>query len=118
MKSIVSVIVSFFLLAAVALAGAPGSNHGVTLTWAESGCPTCTFNVYRGTAPGAENYSAPIASGVSTAAYLDQSGTAGTTYYYTVTAVLNKIESTPSNEVSVPFPTVPPSPSSLTATPQ
>lgn len=101
-----------------AFAATPGTNHGESLTWSESGCPTCTFNVYRGTTAGGENYTTPIAKGVTTATYLDQSGTAGVTYFYTVTAVNGTIESAPSNEASGVFPTVPSSPSSLTATPQ
>ena len=105
------------LVSTVALATPPGQNHGINLTWTE-GTGNCSFNVYKGTAAGGENYSAPYASvGIGVLAYLDQTGTAGTKYYYTVTSVLNGIESSPSGEVNALFPTVP-VPPVVTATPQ
>ncbi|MGA2610752.1 MAG: hypothetical protein ABSH01_25175 [Terriglobia bacterium] len=106
------------LVSTVAFAsGPPGQNHGINLTWTE-GTGNCSFNVYKGTSTGGENYSAPYASvGVGVLVFLDQTGTAGTKYYYTVTSVLNGIESSPSGEVSANYPTVP-VPPVVTATPQ
>jgi len=107
------------LVSTVAFAsGPPGQNHGINLTWTE-GTGGCSFNVYKGTTTGGENYSAPYASvGVGVLAFLDQTGTAGTKYYYTVTAVLSGIESSPSAEASATFPNVPSAPTAVTATPQ
>jgi hypothetical protein len=45
-----------------------------------------TYNIYRGTTPGGEGTS-PLAIGIATTTYADTAITAGTTYYYTVTAV-------------------------------
>lgn len=90
-------------------------NHGISLTWQESTQGT-TFNIYRGTAPGGENYATPYASvGVGILGYTDRVGTPGTTYYYTVTALASGLESDPSNEASAVFPTVPAAPSGLSA---
>jgi len=98
----------------------PGTNHGIGLTWtAPSNCSGCTYNAYRGTSTGAENYTSPVnTSPITTTTFLDQTGTAGTTYYYTVTAKNGTIEGVPSNEASASYPTVPGSPSGLAATPQ
>ena len=86
--------------------------HGLKLAWTESTTGT-TFNVYRGIAAGAES-ATPLVTGLTTTTYLDTNGTAGTVYFYYVTAVLAGIESAPSNEASATFPTVPSSPTSLT----
>ncbi|HET6328456.1 MAG TPA: fibronectin type III domain-containing protein [Planctomycetaceae bacterium] len=85
-------------LTATAVAGS------VNLSWA---APTgaVTYNVYRGTASGGETL---LTSGVATTSYIDSTGTAGTTYFYTVTAVNNNAnlvpavssESAPSNEAA------------------
>jgi autotransporter-associated beta strand protein len=61
-----------------------------------------SFNVYRGTASGAETL---LASGVSGSPYIDATVVSGTTYYYYVTAVNANVaplpsESDPSNESS------------------
>lgn len=55
------------------------------LTWAAP-AGAQTFNVYRGTSPGAPA-ATPIATGLTTPAFDDTLAVPGTTYYYTVTAV-------------------------------
>lgn len=57
----------------------------------------------------------------TTATYTDSTGVAGTMYYYTIQACNSTGCSTPSNEVSIAFPTppaVPAAPTNLTATVQ
>jgi fibronectin type 3 domain-containing protein len=57
----------------------------VGLTWtAVAGASS--YNVYRGTSPGGEGATA-LATGVTTASFLDTGATPGTTYYYQVSAV-------------------------------
>jgi fibronectin type 3 domain-containing protein len=85
-------------LAATATVGA------VNLSWT---APTgaISYNVYRGTASGSETL---LQGGVTTTSYTDSTGTVGTTYFYTVTAVNNNVNHVPvlpaesgaSNEVS------------------
>src|SRR6202035_5123 len=68
-------------LAATPVAGA------VNLSWtAPAGA--VSFNIYRGAASGGETL---LQSGVSTTSYKDSTGTAGTTYFYTVTALNNNV---------------------------
>lgn len=72
-----------------------------TLTWTY--VPGCTYNVYRGTASGAEIAMA----GSDVTSYNDTPPvtSAATTYYYYVTALdSNGFESSPSNEVAVVSP--------------
>ena len=90
--------------------------HGIALTWSRSdNLPNATFNVYRSTVSGQEQQAPPIATGVSVTNFLDQSGTAGTPYFYVVTEVDNGIESAPSAEATATYPTVPGAPISLAA---
>ena len=110
-------LIAVLIFSVGAFAGTPGQNHGIDLTWTEVTSGT-SFNVYKGSAPGGENYASPYASvAIGILVYLDQTGTAGTKYYYTVTSVLNGIESSPSGEVSATFPIVPVPPVAA-ATPQ
>jgi hypothetical protein len=84
----------------------------VNLSWtAPAGA--VSFNIYRGTASGGETL---LQGGVTTNSYKDSTGTVGTTYFYTVTALNNNVnlvpplpaESGPSNEVSAaPLPNTP-----------
>ena len=61
------------------------ANGTVTLAWSPvSGA--VTYNVYRGLSSGGEG-TTPLASGLTTAGYVDSAVTNGVTYYYTVTAV-------------------------------
>ena len=106
MKTFVSVLGVILLLAACAF----GQNgHGINLTWTQSTSPGVTSNnVYRGasaTGPWTQIYksTAPITS------YLDQTGTPGTTYYYSVSAVANGAESAMDiDTTSVVYPPQPP----------
>ena len=70
----------------------------VALGWAASTGAT-SYNVYRGTATGAESPT-PIATGIASPSYKDTAVTNGTTYYYEVTAVDAGGESAKSAEVS------------------
>lgn len=86
--------------APVAPAGltAAAGNAQVTLSWSPSS-GAMSYNVYRGTAAGAEGASA-IATGITSASYTNTGLTNGTTYYYKVAAV-NSVGSSPmSNEAS------------------
>jgi fibronectin type 3 domain-containing protein len=72
----------------------------VTVSWSapagDGGSPVTSYNVYRGTSPGAESAYATV-SGTSLA---DTAVTLGTTYYYVVRAVNSAGEGAPSNEAS------------------
>ncbi len=72
----------------------------VSLDWADNSEPDlASYTVYRSTTSGS-GY-APIATGVSHSAYVDNNVTSGTTYYYVVTAVdTSTNESAASNEAS------------------
>lgn len=70
----------------------------VQLQWAAStGTGPITYNVYRGTASGAES-STPIAMGLTSSAYTDNGLTGGTTYFYKVAAVNSSGTSASSTE--------------------
>lgn len=77
---------------------ATGENGQVLLQWnAASGATS--YNVYRGTSPGAES---PMrcATGVAGSTYTDRTVANGVAYYYVVTAVDASGTSAPSNEAS------------------
>jgi len=97
------------------LTGSAGANSA-SLNWdaVEAGTETVTYNVYRGTSTGSINGKTKIGSGLSTTSYTDASLTAGTSYYYQVTAQDSKGESDASNEVKV-TPGGLPAPTNLTA---
>jgi fibronectin type 3 domain-containing protein len=64
---------------------ATGNIGQVSLTWtAVTGASS--YNVYRGTSAGGEG-ATPLATGVTGASYIDNQATAGTKYYYQVSAV-------------------------------
>jgi cellulose 1,4-beta-cellobiosidase len=105
------------LLSAFALANTPGK-HSVDLTWSESDTTVVAYNVYRGTATGVcSGLSVPYALGVLTKAYTDTVVTAGTTYFYAVSALNSAgVESACSAEAqavipSTTFPAAPGTPS-------
>ena len=88
----------------------PGQISSLTVSWTEA-TPNCSsFNLYRGTKAGSEDYTKPLVT-VSGAAFkwTDSSVLPGSPYCYTVTAVAGGMESAPSNEVCGQAP-VPPSP--------
>jgi fibronectin type 3 domain-containing protein len=93
---------------------ATGGISQVVLSWTASPGAT-SYNVYRSTTIGA-GYTT-IASPTS-ATYTDTSGTAGTTYYYVVTAVNNGGESGTSSQVdATPEPPIAAAPTGLIASP-
>jgi hypothetical protein len=77
------------------LVASPQGRH-ITLSWRGSGAGV-TYNLYRGTSPGAES-PIPYATGLSGTTVNDQAVASGTTYYYKLTAVGPGGESAPSNE--------------------
>jgi fibronectin type 3 domain-containing protein len=91
----------------------------VVLSWkapsSTGGSAITSYNVYRGTATGAETLKA---SGVTTTSYTDTTVTGGTKYFYEVTAVNAKGESARSSELSAtpPVVTAPGAPVGVTAT--
>jgi fibronectin type 3 domain-containing protein len=107
---------------AVAIAAAPtslaavGSNGQVALTWTAS-ATAASYNIYRGTASGAES-ATPIATGISATSFTDSTVTNGVTYYYKVTAVNTGGVSAYSNEASAaPHASVAAVPTGLSAGP-
>jgi fibronectin type 3 domain-containing protein len=95
----------------------PGSPH-VCLTWTASTTAGATYNVYRTTTSGAENYKTPLNTtplAAGTTAYYDATTAVGTTYYYTLAAVgTGGVLSAPTAEVSAQIPVPPNSPTLLT----
>ena len=104
------------------LTATPGTGQ-VALTWqapaSNGGSAITGYNVYRGTASGAETLLAGNMSGTS---YTDSAVTGGTQYFYKVTAVNANGESADSNEASATpagsgSATVPGAPTRLAAAP-
>jgi hypothetical protein len=112
------------------------TGHSVTLQFTAStgsaGCsatatPPCTigYNIFRGTAAGAESPTPLNASPISATTYIDPitlTSTA-TTYFYTVEAVeivngVTGLPSVPSNEATASFPGQASPPTSVVATPK
>jgi fibronectin type 3 domain-containing protein len=92
------------------------SNAQVSLSWSPSAW-AASYNVYRGTASGAESSTA-IASGILTSTYTDTTTTNGTDYYYVVAAVNTAGASGYSNEASAtPSASLPASPTGLSGSP-
>jgi hypothetical protein len=77
---------------------AVGGNDQVSLAWTAS-TGAASYNVYRGTLPDQEN-TTPIATGITTATYVDTTVTNGPTYYYKVAAVNNVGTTAYSNEAN------------------
>lgn len=115
-----------------AVGGQSSTGHTVTLTFVAStsaaGCVApCTlgYNVFRGTATGAESATPLNATPITTTTYTDSGitlGSAPITYFYTVEAVETAggvtVASGPSNEASATFPGVPVAPTALTSVPK
>ncbi|HSZ54117.1 MAG TPA: fibronectin type III domain-containing protein [Tepidisphaeraceae bacterium] len=92
---------------------AVSSQNQVTLSWTPEAGAT-GYNVYRGTASGAEA-TTPIATGIVGPGFVDPGLVPGTTYYYVVTAIAPTGESARSSEASAAIAQVaPPAPSGLT----
>jgi predicted phage tail protein len=134
-----TLLVMLMLFSAVTIAAQPqkkskplkatATSHSVILTWVQGVVPTgatCPSgsgstavtgnNVYRATTPGGEGSTAYATLTSPVATYTDSSVTAGTTYYYEVTAVNCSGESSKSTEASalIPNPLAPGAPSGLT----
>lgn len=103
-------IVSFAILVALLVMGWPQmkaqtQQHGITVTWTETNNsdPATTFNVFRGTAAGAEGTTPVNATPLPATAtsYFDSAVTGGTKYFYTVVAIDSLGDaSAASNEIS------------------
>jgi hypothetical protein len=78
--------------------------HTVALSWTASTTSGVTYNVYRATTSGGENYSSPLATGLTGTSFTDCTVALGQTYYYTTEAVSGTTSSAPSGEVSVTIP--------------
>jgi CubicO group peptidase (beta-lactamase class C family) len=77
---------------------AVAGNGQVALSWSAS--PGATdYNIYRSTTSGGEG-ATPVSTGVTSTSFTDTGLTAGTTYFYQITAVNAVGESAKSNEVS------------------
>ncbi|MGA2031633.1 MAG: fibronectin type III domain-containing protein [Thermoguttaceae bacterium] len=79
----------------------------VNLSWiAPSADPSVSlaYNIYRSTTSGGETGTVPIATGLTSTSFSDNTVLAGTTYYYEVTAVDAGGESGPSNEANSSHP--------------
>lgn len=83
---------------------ATAGNQQVTLTWTAVTGAT-SYNVYRGTSSNGESNTA-LATGLTSATFLDQNLTNGTTYFYKVAAVNANGTSAKSTEASA-MPTAP-----------
>jgi hypothetical protein len=95
----------------------PGAPH-VCLTWIASTTTGVTYNAYRASATGKENYATPLNATPIPATQLffyDTTVTVGTDNFYTVTAVFGGALSAPTPEVSVQVPLPPNSPTTLGA---
>jgi hypothetical protein len=88
--------------------------HSVSLSWVASTDPVSGYNVYRGTAPGAEG-TTPINSAIVTGTtYVDTAPVLGEDYYV-AKSVLNGVDSVASNEVSTVILPAPPTALTVTA---
>lgn len=128
MRKLMVLAVLLFLNGLVAQAQTAPA-HQVTLTWAASASASactssCTiaYNVYRGTAPGAENATPINAAPIAALTYVDPVTltSAPQTFYYYVETVETAggvvVNSTQSSEVSATFPAVPAPPTGLSVT--
>lgn len=96
---------------AIAAGLAQAASHAVTLSWQDTLNPTgagTTYSVYRSTGlcSGTPTFS-KVASAVTTMTYEDTTVTPGN-YCYEVTAVLNGMESAPSNTAAAAVPSFAP----------
>ena len=77
-------------------AGVTTTSASVTLGWNEMSAPSpiTSYNVYRSTASGGEDFSSPLTRGVSPVAhsYTDNTVSPSTTYYYIVRPVIGDTE--------------------------
>lgn len=94
--------------AALSGSGTSGSSHNVALTWSASpSSGVVGYYIYRGTSSGGEGQTPINATPLNSTSFTDDSVTAGTEYFYTVTSVGSdgSVQSTASNEASAAVPT-------------
>jgi fibronectin type 3 domain-containing protein len=113
MKHLLTVLLLSLAAAAQSPCGGtpvPGQPH-VCVSWKASTTQGVSYNVYRATTSGGENYASPLNSTpLSVLFFNDTTDLVGTTYYYTACAVgTGGVLSPPSAEVSAQVP-VPPNP--------
>ena len=77
------------------------ANAAVTVTWGAvtvSSGAVASYNIYRSTSSGGQNYLSPLSTGIATAtrSYTDATVTGGTTYYYTIAPVVSGVVVIPS----------------------
>jgi fibronectin type 3 domain-containing protein len=97
------------------LTAIPSVGH-IGLSWAAVSTAS-SYDVYRGTVSGGESVT-PLQTGITATNFSDTTVSAGTKYFYEVTAVNSTGQSSVSPEASATVPTAAPSaPGSLTATP-
>ena len=90
----------------VSLSGS--GTHDVMLSWTASATPgVLGYNVYRGTTSGGESSTPLNSTPISSTTFTDVNVTAGSTYYYCVTAIAanNVTQSSASNETGATIPT-------------
>lgn len=89
------------------LTAAAVSATEIDLAWTAPSSTLTGYNIYRGTAQGAES-ATPIATAVSGVTYADKSVAAGTHYWYEVAALNSNAQGPNSNEASAstPAPTI------------
>ena len=78
---------------------AVGGHQRVVLFWCAGSGPNGAYNIYRGTAPGAES-NTPLATGLAGTTFIDTTAASNTTYYYKITATNSGGTSGASAEVS------------------
>ena len=112
----------WFVVLALAIAAGAQSSHSVSLSWGASpdagANPSLTYNVYRAASgcTGTPTFSKLNTASVSGTSFSDLSVSVGNTYCYEVTAVLNGLESAPSN--SAPAVILPAAPQTLVVVPK
>jgi cellulose 1,4-beta-cellobiosidase len=94
---------AILLLSTLAFANTPGQSS-VSLTWTDPDPAAATYNLYRGTVTGVcSGTPTPFAKSIASKSFVDSSVTAGTTYFYAVSAVSSAgKESACSTEVRCP----------------
>jgi hypothetical protein len=71
----------FLFVTVFTWANTPG-RHTVTLTWTETNCPACTFNIYRGTTASVCSGSpTPYAANINGLIYTDLNPPVGAVFY-------------------------------------
>lgn len=121
MKNWITLLLCLFVLGitcqaqgATCPAPTPGAPH-VCLKWTASSTSGVTYNIFRATTSGGQNYAAPLNSTpISSTSFYDATATIGTTYFYTATAVgTGGAQSLPTSEVSSTVPVPPSAPTAL-----